>query len=230
MALVKTKKEIQYIQTACKLGDAIFKEALSFIKKNKNATEKMVANFILSRIKARKLRPSFPPIVTSGARAGNDIHPKPADALLKGFAIIDLGVRFQGYCSDMTRTIYKGTPTQKERDLYQLMLDAERLGVKKSRLGVACADIDREVRLFLGTYKKYFIHTLGHGVGRKIHEPPIIYEKRPKPILKEGMVVTIEPGIYVRDTLGIRIEDTIVITHGVPKILTKTSKKLVCIS
>ncbi len=227
MPLIKTKQEIEYIKTACEITDEIFAETIRFIKKNPSSSEIDVQMFIMQAIKDRKLLPSFPAIVTSGARAGNDIHPKPTDKKLQGFTIIDLGVRYQGYCSDMTRMVYVGTPTVEEKDIYQKILDAQLLGIKLSESGARCSDIDRQVRSSLGLYKKYFIHTLGHGVGRKIHEAPIIYEKRTKPILKEGMVITIEPGIYIKNKLGIRIEDTMVVQGKKPLILTKTTKKLI---
>jgi Xaa-Pro aminopeptidase len=229
MALIKTTKEIENIAKACEITDQIFKDAIVYVKKNRACTEIELQKYILQLIKNKKLRPSFPPIVTSGARAGNDIHPKPTEKKLVGFTIIDLGVRYEGYCSDMTRTIYIGTPTEKEKEIYQKILDVQLLGITLSVVGAYCSDIDASVRTALDPLKKYFIHTLGHGVGRKIHEAPIIYEKRTKPVLKEGMVITIEPGIYIKNKLGIRIEDTIVVQGKKPTILTKTSKKLLSI-
>jgi Xaa-Pro aminopeptidase len=226
MAQIKTQKEIDAIEKACSITDDIFKEVVRFLKKDVSRSEIKVRDFIVTEIKKRKLHSSFPPIVTSGPRAGNEIHPQSTDKKIQGFVIIDLGVRYDGYCSDMTRTLYVGSPSQKEEDLYEKVLQSQILGVQKSQAGAFCADIDAEVRQFLGPLKKYFIHTLGHGVGKKIHEPPMLYEKRTKPILKEGMVITIEPGIYIKNKCGIRIEDTIVVTSHKPRILTKTSKKL----
>ncbi len=229
MALVKTAQEIAYITKACEITDEVFKEVIVYVKKNRVCTEIELQKYILQLIKMRNLRPAFPPIVTSGLRAGDDIHPQSTDSKLKGFTIIDLGVRYRGYCSDMTRTVYVGMPTDKEKEIYQKILDAQILGIKLSRNGIRCSDIDAQVRESLGPYKKYFIHTLGHGVGRRIHEAPIIYEKHTKPVLKDNMVITIEPGIYIKNKLGIRIEDTIVIQATKPHILTKTPKKLLCI-
>jgi Xaa-Pro aminopeptidase len=226
MAQVKTKKEIDSIEKACSITDDIFKEVILFLRKNVSRSEIEVRDFIVTEIKKRKLRPSFPSIVTSGPRAGNEIHPQSTDKKIQGFVIIDLGVRYNGYCSDMTRTIYVGTPSQKEEDMYEKVLQSQIFGIQKSQAGTCCAGVDAGVRQFLGPLKKYFIHTLGHGVGKKIHEPPMLYEKRTKPILKEGMVITIEPGIYIPKKCGIRIEDTIVITSHKPRILTKTPKKL----
>lgn len=226
MAQVKTQKEIDAIEKACIITGEIFKEIIRSLKKNVSKSEIEVRDLIMAEIKKRKLRPSFPPIVTSGSRAGNEIHPQSTDKKIRGFVIIDLGVRYDGYCSDMTRTLYIGTPSKKEEDLYEKVLQSQILGVKKSQAGASCAGVDAHVRQFLGPLKKYFIHTLGHGVGKKIHEPPMLYEKRTKPILKEGMVITIEPGIYLKNKCGIRIEDTLVITRQSPRVLTKTPKKL----
>lgn len=229
MPQIKTQEEIKYVEIACSVTDEIFNEAISFVKKHKNITEIELKNFILLKIKQRGLRPSFSPIVTSNKNAGNEIHPEAKSTKLKGFTIIDLGVRYKGYCSDMTRTIYVGLPSKKDIDLYNLVLASQLLGIKLSCVSTHTCTIDTEVRESLGKYKKYFIHTLGHGVGRKIHEPPIIYQKRTKPVLKNNMIITIEPGIYIPNKLGIRIEDTVCISEKKPVILTKTPKKLIYI-
>ena len=240
MAQVKTKEEIKKVKMACRITDAIF----TYICHKSDLwqmTEIELRDLILSKIKKRGLRPSFPPIVTSGGRAGNSIHPKPTDQKLSGFVIVDFGVRYLGYCSDMTRMLYvvdsdrsrrevkQNKLNNKEKEIYKKILYAQNLGIKNSKIGAKCADVDDTVRKSLGNYKKYFIHTLGHGVGRKIHENPKLYYKHTKPVLKEGMVITIEPGIYIKNKLGIRIEDTILIQKGQPQILTKSFKKLIII-
>jgi Xaa-Pro aminopeptidase len=129
MAQIKTLSEIEYIAHACTITDAIFAEVVMYIKNQKKyhtiPTEIQIQKYILQKIKDRKLRSAFPPIVTSGKNAGNEIHPQSTDHPVQGFVIIDLGVRYQGYCSDMTRMLYVGTPTQTEKNLYQHMLDAQ---------------------------------------------------------------------------------------------------------
>ena len=192
-------------------------------------TEVELRDFILSEIKTRKLKPSFSPIVTSGEQAGNEIHPQSTSSTLSGFVIIDFGVVYDKYMSDMTRTIFIGTPTVEQEMLYNLILRGELLGIVHSKAGVACASVDSAVRESLGKYKKYFIHMLGHGVGTKIHESPRLYYKLTKPKLKENMVITIEPGIYIKNKLGIRIEDTCVITKKGCIPLTKSPKELISI-
>ena len=186
-------------------------------------------HFILLEIKKRGLKPSFPPIVTSGKNAGNDIHPQPTDKKLSGFVIIDLGVRVNGYCSDMTRTIFVGNPTIEQKKIYDLVLQSEVVGINGVKSGVYAYTIDESCRKELGRYAKYFIHMTGHGVGKLIHENPRIYFKITKPILSENMIITVEPGVYIKNKLGIRIEDTILVTKKGSNILTKSQKELIII-
>ncbi|MEY2671773.1 MAG: hypothetical protein RL687_190 [Candidatus Parcubacteria bacterium] len=237
MAQVKTKEEIENIKKACLETDAIFKNILKFLKSNTSprtglgleVKEVELRDFILGEIKRRGLKPSFPPIVTSGKNAGNDIHPKPTDKKLSGFVIIDLGVKVNGYCSDMTRTIFVGNPNDEQRKIYDLVLESEMSGIREVKSGVHAYRVDEVCRKALGRYAKYFIHMTGHGVGKLIHENPKIYFKITKPILAEGMVITVEPGIYIKNKLGIRIEDTILVTKKGSVILTKSSKNLITI-
>ncbi len=225
MAQIKTKEEILKIKKACSVTDIIFSKILK--QRLKNMTEVELRDFILVEIKNRGLKPSFPPIVTSGKNAGNDIHPKPTNKKLSGFTIIDFGIIYEKYMSDMTRTIFVGKPTKEEKEIYKLILQSEEFGINIASDGIYCADVDLLVRKSLGKYKKYFIHTLGHGVGTKIHENPKLYYKLTKPVLKKGMIITIEPGIYIKNKLGIRIEDTCLITKGGCLSLTKSPKELI---
>lgn len=228
MAMIKTKQEINYITKACQATDKIFTKILHRSDLCK-ITEIELVRYILNEIKKVGLKPSFKPIVTSGIRAGNEIHPKPTNEKLEGFVIIDFGVRYQGYCSDMTRTIFIGKCTKKDKDIYNKVLRAQNLGIKLSIKGAVCGEIDGKVRNSLGEDAQYFIHTLGHGLGKKIHELPRMYYKNTQHILEEGMAITIEPGVYIPNKLGIRIEDTILVTKSGPKILTKSPKELICI-
>ncbi len=223
MALVKTKTELKNIEKACRITDQIF---LKIIENFPFQTEKELALFIRNEIKRRGLREAFPPIVTSGPRAGNDIHPKPADEKLEGFVILDFGVRVKGYCSDMTRTIFVGKPTKEDRKIYALVQKAKKEGEKKTKAGALCANADEAARKSFGEYQKYFIHTLGHGVGKRIHEKPRIFFKATSDIYLENMAVTIEPGLYIPEKLGIRIEDTYIVTKTGATPLTKSPQNL----
>jgi Xaa-Pro aminopeptidase len=228
MAQIKTKDEIAKIKKACRATDAIFARICARLRRA-HMTEIELRDFILTEIKKRGLKPSFPPIVSASKRAGNEIHPQPTAHVLAGFVIIDFGVIYERYMSDMTRTIFVGTPTIEDEMLYNIILRGELIGIQASRASARCADIDHIVRESLGKYKKYFIHMLGHGVGTKIHENPKLYYKLTKPVLKENMIVTIEPGIYIKNKLGIRIEDTCLVTKRGCVPLTKSPKELIII-
>lgn len=226
MAQIKTKEQIQKIKKACGVTDAIFKKIIeNFYFK----TEIELRDFILEQIKKKGLKPSFPPIVSAGKRAGNEIHPQSTDGELSGFVIIDFGVIYEKYMSDMTRTIFVGKPSLEDEMLYTMILRCELLGIQHANVSIKTSSVDMIARDSLGKYKKYFIHMLGHGVGTKIHEEPKLYFKLEKPILKENMIITIEPGIYIKNKLGIRIEDTCVITKKGCIPLTKSSKDLISI-
>jgi Xaa-Pro aminopeptidase len=223
MAQVKTKTEIAKIKKACEITDQIFKKIVSNFKWK---TEIELRDFISAEIKKQGLKPSFPPIVTSGARAGNDIHPKSTDAKLEGFVILDFGVIYQTYMSDMTRTVFVGTPTKKDRELYNMVLRSKLESEKLVQKDVKTAFADLKAREVMGEYNKYFIHTLGHGVGTRIHEAPRIYWNRTRSYFRENMIVTVEPGIYIPNTLGIRIEDTGVVTSQGFSALTLSPQEL----
>ncbi len=224
MALQKNKKEIASIEKACRITDEIFADIVGLFR---FTTERELMLHIRREIKKRGLREAFPPIVSGGARAGNEIHPKSTSAVLEGFVIIDFGVRVDGYCSDMTRTIFVGRPTVKDRALYTLVRKAKEQSAKIAKPNSKCALADKAARTVLGVYKKYFIHTLGHGVGKRIHEMPRMYWKREEDTFEEGMAVTIEPGIYIPGKLGIRIEDTYVVEKKGLRPLTRSSEKLI---
>ncbi len=226
MSLIKNKTEIKKVAEACRITDEIFSGILNDFYFE---TEKELAAFIRKEIKKRGLREAFPPIVTSGPRAGNSIHPKPTDEKLKGFVIVDFGVRVGGYCSDMTRTIFVGKPTLQDKRLYAIVLDSKEKSAAASKPGSLCADSDILARKTLGRYAKYFIHTLGHGVGKRIHEKPIIFFKKTEDRFLKNMIVTIEPGIYIPDRLGIRIEDTYVVEDDGLRPLSLSSQSFWCI-
>ena len=224
--LQKNKTEIANIEKACFVTDEIFKTIISNFS---FTTERELALFIRREIKNRGLREAFPPIVTSGSRAGDSIHPKPTNEKLERFVIIDFGVRINGYCSDMTRTIFVGKPKENDKKLYKLIFESKKAGGKNVKINVQCAIADNAARKSLGLYKKYFIHTLGHGVGKRIHKKPRIYFKREEDIFLENMIITIEPGIYIPKKLGIRIEDTYLIEKKGIRVLTHSPQNLIVI-
>jgi len=218
--------KIECIRKACEITDEIFSLIIKNIKSMK--TEKDIDNFIRREARKRKLRISFPPVVASASNAA-EIHHKPKKTKLKkGFLVLDFGVKYKGYCSDMTRTVYIGKASAKEKKIYNRLLSIQKSAVKKAKAGAECFAIDIFVRKKLRELREYFLHSLGHGVGKKIHEKPNLSPKTCD-ILKNGDIITIEPGIYLKKKFGIRIEDSILVGKK-PETLTKSKKRLIEIS
>lgn len=221
---MSSKKEIEYLTKASAITSKIVNDCIKNIKTFKNELE--VASFLKKQTKKYKCKLAFKPIVAFGSNSAV-IHHKPNKRKLKkGFLLIDFGVKYKSYCSDISRTIYLGEPTKYERKMYNLVLKAQLNSIKKTKPGVKANDIYFTATKTLGNYKKYFTHRLGHGVGKRIHEGPSLGRKNNNKI-KENTVLTIEPGIYLKRKFGIRIEDTILVKKKGIKILTKVPKKLI---
>lgn len=224
---VKIEKEREYMRKAAHATDMIFTELIQ--QWHGFFTEMDAANFLLREMADRGLEPSFSPIVASGANASNPHHHPACNKIEHGFCIIDFGVRFNGYCSDMTRTICVGTPTKEEKDIYQTLLHAQKETTARVLPGVKTGALDLYCRATLGqALNKEFIHSLGHGLGSQVHEWPRVGQKEDVR-LEEGMVITIEPGVYQKDAYGIRIEDDILVTKDGYETLTKSKKELLII-
>ncbi len=161
---------------------------------------------------------AFDPIVASGSNSRNAHHDN-SGILKKGFLVLDLGFTYKGYCSDMTRTFYIGTPSEEEESQYYKVLKSQEKALEMVKASVSFQKIEEKVRDFLGDDNEYFIHSLGHGLGVDVHEKPFKSD-----ILKTNQVITIEPGIYKKQ--GVRIEDVLIVKNKA-EILTKTPKKLI---
>ena len=213
--------KLTYIKKACQLTDQILNQTFQHFSQFK--TEKDVGDFISSQIKKLGLKPAFPMIVAS-ERNHHHIHHYPKKHKLAGFTIIDLGVKYKGYCSDLSRTIFVGRPKKSDLKLYDLLLKTQQKTIKRIKIGQKYADLDAFARTQLQPFQKYFKHGLGHGVGRKIHQKPRI-SPHSQDKIKFGDVITIEPGIYKKNFFGLRIEDTIYIGKKI-QVLTHSPKKL----
>jgi Xaa-Pro aminopeptidase len=168
---------------------------------------------------------SFETIVASGARSALP-HGRASGAKLprRGFVTLDFGVLLEGYCSDMTRTVHLGRPTEQEWDVYHSVLEAQQAGVAAVAPGVSCGDVDEAARSVLrrARLEKWFTHSTGHGVGLEIHEGPRLAAKQEQ-VLELGMVVTVEPGVYLPGEFGVRIEDMVLVTERGGEVLTAAS-------
>ncbi len=222
---IKTEKEIHYLKKSCSYADKIIQKAIKKFKSFK--TESEAVAFLEYETKKLGLEPSFNPIVASGINGSMPHHEPKNEKIRKGFCVIDFGVKYQGYCSDITRTIYFGNPSDKEKENYNSLLAIQKNTINKIRLGKKCSELYNFVNKSLGNQQKYFTHGLGHGVGTQIHEMPNL-SLNSKDKIKNNMVFTIEPGIYFPKKYGIRIEDT-VLFRNMPILLTKTAKDLIII-
>ena len=222
---IKTKDEIRLYHKAVKITDSILQKCLRNFKKF--TTEQEVAFFLEYETKKLGHDLSFPTIVASG-RGGAQPHYEPEKVLRKGFCVIDFGIKYHNYCTDITRTIYLGHPSQKEIADYDDVMKANKETIKQMKAGQSCGFIEKYARKVLGKKEKLCTHALGHGIGIEIHEPPGFREGSAEK-LQEGMIVTIEPGIYRKNSYGIRIEDDILITKKGHTVLTTTPKKLLVV-
>ena len=172
---------------------------------------------------------SFDTIVASGLRSALP-HGRATSTPLprRGFLTLDFGIILGGYCSDMTRTVFLGKPGAKERDVYQAVLEAQEAAVAAVGPSVSCGAVDEAARGVLGRagLAEAFTHSTGHGVGLEIHEPPRIGAGQTTRLLA-GMVVTIEPGVYLAGQFGIRIEDMVAVTRTGGQVLTPAPKALI---
>ena len=216
--LIKDDAELQYLGMAARYSDEIL--AGISAKIHIGQTEKNITIEIMRAMAAipKVLIDNFVIQVLLGTGSA-DPHGYASDRTLQeGDPVtIDFGVCYQHYWSDCTRTFFAGPPKQQFREIYRIVLDAQQEAIAKVRPGVPMAEIDLAAREVIGSagYGEYFIHRIGHGIGLSIHEGPSMHSENMTP-LAEGMVVTIEPGIYIPELGGIRIEDDVVVTaHGV---------------
>ena len=223
----KTKEEVEKIRKACAITSTAFTVLLRELPQKRLKSERDVVEFLDAQFRARSAEPAFPTIVAMGRNAAIPHHIPDDTKLTRGFLVIDFGAKFQNYCADMTRTVYLGQPTKKEKEIYDLLLGAQQAAITAIKESVSFHQLDKVARKKLGGFSKNFTHSLGHGIGLDVHEAPTFSDKKAQ--VQENTVFTIEPGIYLPGKLGIRIEDTLVWDKEV-KILTTTSKELITIN
>lgn len=222
----KDADEIRRMRRAARVGCSLFDVALKSIKPGTPEIE-VAAQMELAARRAGADGMSFETIVASGKRSALP-HGRATTAKLptRGFCTLDFGVLLDGYCSDMTRTVYLGKPTPKGWDVYHRVLEAQIAAVESVKAGVTCGEVDEAARSLLKKAKldRYFTHSTGHGVGLEIHEGPRIASKQEQ-VLEAGMIITIEPGVYIPGEFGVRIEDMVLVTPRGGEVLTAASPK-----
>lgn len=227
LRMVKSPAEIARIRRSVDTNSRAFEQAVAHVRPGMKEQDLAAElEFRMRRLGAEK--PSFETIVAAGVRSALP-HAQPTAARFRSgdLVVVDMGAQQEGYCSDMTRMLFLGSPTAKVKRTYRAVLEAQLAAVDAVRAGASTARVDGAARKVLAGYglARAFVHSTGHGLGLEIHEPPRI-GKRDKNRLQAGMAITIEPGVYVEGFGGIRIEDTVVVTEKGCEILTPTSKDL----
>lgn len=225
---VKRLDEIESIRTAGRIAEATFIEILNFIKKGHREMD--VAFEIERQMRSRGAEnTSFRSIVASGVRSALP-HGLASDKIIEDgeFLTLDYGCIYNGYCSDITRTIVVGKSTEKQRKLYDLVWQSQAKAIDAIKPDLSCGELDALSRSFLQSngYGTYFTHGLGHGIGIEVHEFPRIIEDS-EDILKAGMTIALEPGVYIEQYGGVRIEDMILVTVDGYERLTKAPEHLI---
>ncbi|MBM7613992.1 M24 family metallopeptidase [Alkaliphilus hydrothermalis] len=225
---IKTEDEIELIAKAAEITDEAFEHIMKYIKPGMKETEVALELEVFMKKKGASAL-SFESIVASGVRSSLP-HGKASDKVIeKGDMItLDFGCVYKGYCSDMTRSFVMGEATDKQKEIYYGVLEAQEASLKAVRPGITGIELDKIARDIITEkgYGENFRHGLGHGVGIEVHELPHV-NARGTVAMEPGAVITIEPGIYVPHYGGVRIEDLVVVTEDGYRVLSKSTKELI---
>ena len=232
LAMEKDAKEVEALKTAVEITDKAFAEVLPMIRIG--VEEQEIANQLsfLYRKYGDADADAFSPIVGSGPHSAMP-HQRPTDKKIGPgeLVVIDSGAKYAGYHADMTRTVATKGYSEQQKEIYHIVLEAQLKSIEGIKAGASCKSIDTIARAHItdAGYGKYFDHGLGHSLGLEIHEDPR-FSKVSTDSLKSNYVMTVEPGIYIEDVGGVRIEDDIVVTDDGCIVLNKTSKDFTVIS
>ncbi len=227
MMRVKDSEEVENLKKAAEIADRIYNDIISMIKPGIEEIE--ISAEISYRVKRYGgEKDAFDPIILSGYKSALP-HGKPDKKKFKNreFILFDFGCVYNGYHSDITRTIFLGKPDRKANEIYSTVLEAQKKALEFVKEGITCSKLDSVARDFIEEkgFGEYFGHSLGHGLGLEIHEPPKISQTNSEPLIS-GNIITIEPGIYIPEFGGVRIEDDIIVTSNGCEVLTKSPKKM----
>lgn len=225
---VKDQAEIETIRHAVKIADDAFTKVLTSIEIGQTE-EEIGLDLEYAMRRAGASGGSFHFIIASGARSALPHGTASSKKIKSGeFLTMDFGAIYQGYCSDITRTVFLGEPEEKHREVYEVVLAAQRAGIAAVAPGRTGKEVDAVARKIIedAGYGEYFGHGLGHSVGLAIHEGPNLNQREER-VLQPGMVITVEPGIYIPEWGGVRIEDIVLVTDNGCEVLTQAPKEFI---
>lgn len=226
MRVIKDETELNKLRKAAELADYAIEVGCKEIAEGKTEIEILTA--IENAIQEKGCKMSFETMVLSGPKTASPHGTPGTRKIQKGdMVLFDLGVIYEGYCSDITRTVAYGEPSEAQKDIYNAVLAANMNAVAAVKPGVRAMDLDKIARDTIADagYGEYFTHRLGHGLGISVHEFPSVTGSNDM-TMEAGMVFTIEPGVYKADVTGVRIEDDVVVTKDGVEVLTKFPKEL----
>ena len=224
----KDEEELARMRQAQRITDEAFREILNFIRPGLTEQE-VAARLVYELLRRGGRRVSFDPIVAAGAN-GSMPHAVPGETVIQPgmFVTMDFGCVYEGYCSDMTRTVAVGQPTDEMERVYHTVLEAQRAGIAAARAGVTGSEVDRAARQAIqqAGYGSFFSHSFGHSRGLEIHESPNASPSE-QTVFPAGAVISAEPGIYLPGHFGVRIEDVLVLREGGCEDITQAPKNLI---
>ena len=224
----KDEEELARMRQAQRITDEAFREILNFIRPGLTEQE-VAARLVYELLRRGGRRVSFDPIVAAGAN-GSMPHAVPGETVIQPgmFVTMDFGCVYEGYCSDMTRTVAVGQPTDEMERVYHTVLEAQRAGIAAARAGVTGSEVDRAARQAIqqAGYGSFFSHSFGHSLGLEIHESPNASPSE-QTVFPAGAVISAEPGIYLPGHFGVRIEVVLVLREGGCEDITQAPKNLI---
>lgn len=227
MRVIKDEAELEILREAAALADYAIEVAAKNLREGITEIE-LMTEIELALKKRGVTHMSFDTTVLAGSKAASP-HGKTGDRKLQNgdLVLFDLGVVHKGYCSDITRTLALGEPSAEQKEVYEIVRQAEEAALNAVKPGVTAAELDKTARDVIekAGYGEYFTHRLGHGLGISVHEFPSLHGSNEME-MKAGMVFTLEPGVYVPGKVGVRIEDDVAVTETGVEVLTKFPKEL----
>jgi Xaa-Pro aminopeptidase/Xaa-Pro dipeptidase len=234
--MIKDYEEIQLISKAAAIIDTLYQISSKEIRaglSERQLQAKLVYESMMMGGNPPSYRSTLNPFIVAGGPNGALPHAEVSDREFKNgdMIVIDLTLRYNGYIADATRTFALASVSSEMKDVYEIVRRSQELGLQAARSGASCHSVDNECRKYIQEkgYAKFFIHSTGHGIGLDVHEPPWLRSKNEE-TLKNNMAITVEPGIYIPEKFGVRIEDSLIIQdNGMPKVLNQYTKDLVSV-